>query len=313
MTDAFDPEPAARPLAEVLHGPERIAELPQAIRSADIGQGYDVQDRLVELLGEPVVGWKRGVGSTKLKQQSGVGRSIAGRVLGTCRYEPGATVRLSFAAPVTIEFEIAFVLGKDIDHRSAVDIKNTIAETRVTFELLIARFIDRRSVGWPSFAADDSGFEALIVGEQIDERQIPELLSSLAVSVDGQERARAAVGDDATDPYGALADLFATKDGPAEGKHHIDWFCFDAFRGVVAEGSRSCFLSRQKKLSFRFEGRQVPSAGGFRCLPLPKSIQTDSLTSQPQSTLRQGCRKMMRAYAPTRSFRQIFGGINLMA
>jgi 2-keto-4-pentenoate hydratase len=73
----------------------------------------------------------------------------------------------------------------------------------------MARFIDRRSVGWPSFAADDSGFEALIVGERFEERQIPELLSSLVVSVDGQERARAAAGDDATDPYGALTDLFS--------------------------------------------------------------------------------------------------------
>ena len=209
MTTAFDPVPAARLLAEVWQGSKQIAELPQAMRPANIDQGYDVQDRLIELLGTPVVGWKLGVGSAKLKQQSGVGRSIAGRVLESRRHDPGATVRLSFAAPVTIEFEIAFVLGEDIDHRFTRDAKSAIAETRVTFELVMARFIDRRSVGWPSFAADDSGFEALIVGERFDERQIPQLLSSLVVSVDGQERTRAAAGDDATDPYGALADLIS--------------------------------------------------------------------------------------------------------
>ncbi|MGY3494252.1 2-keto-4-pentenoate hydratase [Bradyrhizobium sp. USDA 4502] len=203
----FDPNPAARLLAHVWHGSQQIAELPQDIRPANIDQGYDVQDRLIDLLSVPVAGWKLGVGSAKQKQQSGVGRSIAGRVLKTRRHEPGAAVRLSFGAPVTIEFEIAFVLGEDIDDRFAGDPKSTIEETRVTFELVMARFVDRRSVGWPSFAADDSGFEALIVGERIDERQIPELLSSLVVSVDGQEKARAAAGDDATDPYGALADL----------------------------------------------------------------------------------------------------------
>jgi len=201
MTTAFDPVPAARLLAEVWQGSKQIAELPQAMRPANIDQAYDVQDRLIELLGTPVVGWKLGVGSAKLKQQSGVGRSIAGRVLESRRHDPGATVRLSFAAPVTIKFEIAFVLGEEA--------KSAIAETRVTFELVMARFIDRRSVGWPSFAADDPGFEALIVGERFDERQIPQLLSSLVVSVDGQERARAAAGDDATDPYGALADLIS--------------------------------------------------------------------------------------------------------
>ena len=209
MTAAFDPVPAARFLADVWHGSKQVVELPQTHRPANIDQGYDVQDRLVGLLGVPVIGWKLGVGSAKLKRQSGVDRSIAGRVLGSRRHDPGATVKLSFAAPVTIEFEIAFILGQDIDHRFARDSRSAIAEARVTFELVMARFVDRRSVGWPSFAADDSGFEALIVGERIDERQIPELLSSLVVSVDGQEKARAATGDDATDPYGALADLFS--------------------------------------------------------------------------------------------------------
>jgi 2-keto-4-pentenoate hydratase len=209
MTAPFDPVPAARFLADVWHGSMQVAELPQAIRPTNIEEGYDVQDRLVDLLGIPVIGWKLGVGSAKLKQQSGVGRSIAGRVLGNRRYDPGATVKLSFAAPVTIEFEIAFVLGHDIDHRFTGDPRSKIAETRVTFELVMARFVDRRSVGWPSFAADDSGFEALIVGERIDERQIPQLVSSLVVSVDGLEKARAAAGEDATDPYGALADLIS--------------------------------------------------------------------------------------------------------
>ena len=209
MTTSFDPDPAARLLAQVWRGSKQIAELPQDVRPANIDQGYDVQDRLIDLLGVPVVGWKLGVGSARLRQQSGVGRSIAGRVLKTRRHEPGAAVQLSFAAPVTIEFEIAFVLGEDIDHRFSGAARSAIAETRVTFELVMARFVDRRSVGWPSFAADDSGFEALIIGERLDERQIPELLSSLVVSVDGEERARAARGEDATDPYGALSDLIS--------------------------------------------------------------------------------------------------------
>jgi 2-keto-4-pentenoate hydratase len=209
MNVAFDPVPAARVLADVWRGSRQIAELPEAIRPANINQGYDVQDRLIDLLGVAVVGWKLGVGSARLKQQSGIGRSIAGRVLENRRHDPGANVKLSFAAPVTVEFEIAFILGQDIDHRFAGDLRSAVAETRVAFELVMARFVDRRSVGWPSFAADDSGFEALIVGDRIDEHQIPELLSSLVVSVEGREKARAATGEDATDPFGALSDLLS--------------------------------------------------------------------------------------------------------
>ena len=207
MTGHFDPEPAARFLADVWRGSQQIAELPSPMRPANMEQGYDIQDRLVGLLAEPVVGWKLGVGSAKLKEQSGIGRSIAGRILGTRCHDPGATVRLSFMAPVTIEFEIAFVLGKDIDHQFTGDIESAIGETRVTFELVMARFVDRRAVGWPSFAADNSGFEALVIGEKIDARRIPELLNSLRILVDGQHRAGPARGDDVTDPYGALTDL----------------------------------------------------------------------------------------------------------
>ncbi|MCK1543498.1 hydratase, partial [Bradyrhizobium sp. 179] len=90
MTTSFDPNPAARLLAQVWHGTQQIVELPVDIRPSSIDQGYDVQDRLIALLGVPVVGWKLGVGSAKLKQQSGVERSIAGRVLATRRHEPGA-------------------------------------------------------------------------------------------------------------------------------------------------------------------------------------------------------------------------------
>ena len=48
MTGNFNPEPAAEFLAKIWRGPEQIAELPPAMRPADIDQGYDIQDRLVK-------------------------------------------------------------------------------------------------------------------------------------------------------------------------------------------------------------------------------------------------------------------------
>ena len=79
----------------------------------------------------------------------------------------------------------------------------------MAFELVLSRFVDRRTVGWPSFVADDVGFEALIVGPAIDPARLPELLESLVISVDGAEQARAATGEDVTDPVTALCDLIA--------------------------------------------------------------------------------------------------------
>ena len=138
MTGNFNPELAAEFLAGVWHGSQQIAELPTAMRPIDIGQGYDIQDRLVKKLGDPVVGWKLGVGSTKLKQQSGVGRSIAGRILGSRRHDPGAHIRLSFAAPVTIESQSYPMSMIWWSHRAGTSMEGWFMRNRP----------DRRSATW---------------------------------------------------------------------------------------------------------------------------------------------------------------------
>ena len=210
MPHAFDPRPAAELLAEAWRTGRQLRELRAAIRPGTVADGYDVQDALIALLAEPVVGWKLGVGSAKLKAQTGIGRSIAGRVLKRHRYGAGASVPLPNAAPVTVEFEIAYVLGDTVSpHSPERPVWDWIAQTRVTFELVLSRFVDRRAVGWPSFAADNVGFQALVIGPVIDPKDLPEVAASLAVSVNGSERARAATGEDATDSLTAFGDLIA--------------------------------------------------------------------------------------------------------
>lgn len=212
MTDVtFDPAPAASILADAWRSGEQLTELPAEIRPQTLAQGYDIQDRLMALLDQPVAGWKLGVGSAVQKRQTGIGRSIAGRVLRTRLYRAGDSVPLPSTAPVTIEFEVAYVLGRDIrPDETAPALSDIIAEVRTAFELVLSRFVDRRTVGWPSFAADNAGFHALVLGEAIDPGRVEELARTLAVSADGKETARSLVGDDATDPLGSLRDLIAT-------------------------------------------------------------------------------------------------------
>lgn len=210
MSEPFDPGPAASILADAWRRGVQLKELPQSTHPATLTQGYDVQDRLIELLREPTAGWKLGVGSALQKRQSGVGRSIAGRVLSSRLYSGGDLVELPSTAPVTIEFEIAYVLGRDIvPDGPPFPVLEAVAEVRTSFELVLSRFVDRRAVGWPSFAADNSAFHALVLGPPIDPGRIPELKDSLSVSAGGQEMARSVSGDDATDPETALGDLIA--------------------------------------------------------------------------------------------------------
>ncbi len=206
MTDHMSrTDDAADMLARLRRSGTQIADLPPDLRPASLDAGYDIQDRLIARLGETVRGWKLGVGSIKAKRQTGFGRSVAGRVLASRTFENGATVPLLGTAPVVVEFEIAFVLGRDIhpgeDPEAAMD---AVSETRVTFELVRTSFIDRSAVGFPSFAADNSGFEALIIGGPLDPAEIKAATDSVVVRVDGTERARMATGDDATDPVAAM-------------------------------------------------------------------------------------------------------------
>jgi 2-keto-4-pentenoate hydratase len=207
---SLDRDAAADYLADLWRSGRQVTALPPELQPSSVEEGYDIQDRFVARLGERIAGWKLGVGSRKGKLESKVGRAIAGRVLGSRCVSSGATVRLPDRAPVTVEFEIAYVLARDIDPGGAPgDPLDAIGEIRTTVELVRARFVDRRSVGWPSFTADNAGFEALIVGGVMDPSRLAEVAASARVVVDGEERARALSGDDVTDVETTFTDFVA--------------------------------------------------------------------------------------------------------
>jgi 2-keto-4-pentenoate hydratase len=208
MTSTFDSALAVALLTDAWKTGAQMTALPEAARPRTVDEGYDVQDRLVTAIEREFGGWKLGVGSHKAKAASGHGRSIAGRVLRRRMFGPGDTIPLPNDAPVTIELEVAFVLARDVLPGEKVDDPmSVVGEVLLTAELVRARFVDRRSVGWPSFAADNSGFEALVVGPSINFSRLEELRSTLVVEVDGGVRVRACEGEDITDPVSALADL----------------------------------------------------------------------------------------------------------
>jgi 2-keto-4-pentenoate hydratase len=207
---SIDLDRAAAMLADLWRSGHQATALPPELRPATVEQGYDIQDRFIASLGQRVVGWKLGVGSRKGKIASGVGRAIAGRVLGSRRFDTGATVPLPNRAPVTVEFEIAYILGRDIDPVETAEAPwDAVAAMRTTVELVRSRFVDRRVVGWPSFAADNAGFDALIVGGAVDKAQLVEVAATAVVLADGAEKARALTGDDVTEVETAFTDFVA--------------------------------------------------------------------------------------------------------
>ena len=206
----FDPRPAAKLLADAWRTGQLLDVLPDGIRPNDIHEGYDVQDLLMAELGKPVVGWKLGVGSAPQKVQTGVGRAIAGRILGSHLFKHGDTIPVPATGPAIIEFEIGFILGRDIrPDESAFPVMDAVSEVCVTYEIVFSRFKDRLAAGWPSFGADNGAFHALVLGGKVDPARLAFLAQTLTVSANGEEMAGAIIGDLATDPTQSFADLIA--------------------------------------------------------------------------------------------------------
>jgi 2-keto-4-pentenoate hydratase len=206
----FDAAPAAHLLARAWRDDAQIVELPAPLRPRNLREGYDIQDLVAAQLGDATVGWKLGVGSPSAMRKAGLDRPVVGRVTASRRFRAGATVELRTLAPVTIEFEIAFLLARDIVPGDAPATPITAVESiHMTCEIVRARYLDRRAVGWPSFVADDSGFRALVVGSSISAATAQQMADTVVVHVDGREAARGVQGDERTDPVASLSALLA--------------------------------------------------------------------------------------------------------
>ena len=198
-------EPAAL-LADSWRAGRQLTGLPPEMRPSTLSEGYELQDAFVRQVGHPIAGWKLGMGSRAGMRAGGLDRPLAGRVLSHRVFRNGDTVRLPHAAPVTVEFEIAFVLGRDIAPGDKLpDPLAAVERMHTTFELVLSRFVDRRAVGWPSFTGDNVGFEALIVGDPLSD--IAGVAESVVVEADGKEMARGLTRDDAVYPLSAFDHL----------------------------------------------------------------------------------------------------------
>ncbi len=79
-----------------------------------------------------------------------------------------------------------------------------VASTHIAFELVLSR-ANRRAVGWPSFVGDSVGFEASILGPQIDPAAIHRGVASVSVQANGQVMGGGLSGDDGIDPVRCCA------------------------------------------------------------------------------------------------------------
>jgi len=205
ISNSFDPSACAGMLLELWRSGRQVDALPAELRPITLADGYAAQDRLFAAAGGARAGWKLGVGSPGQLRNAALSRPLVGQLASGRIHADGVHLRLPDAAPVTIECEVAYELAHDLTPEAMRDDPaGLIANTRISFEIVRSRFVDRRAVGWPSFVADNVGFEALVLGAPQAVDSLRGVYESMVVSVDGRPATRMLEGDDAIDAPQAL-------------------------------------------------------------------------------------------------------------
>jgi 2-keto-4-pentenoate hydratase len=153
-------EEAARILSAARREKRLLQNLPEECKLANDGEALMVQRRIMDLLGEPIGGWK-----AALPQPRGLFVAPL----------PASTIVSKSPCPILlhdgiakIEPEIAFMMNRDLPPREQpyveADLREAIGRTHMVLELIGSRFSDPKGVPFPENLADCIQNQALFVG-----------------------------------------------------------------------------------------------------------------------------------------------------
>lgn len=216
MASTFDSAPATALIASAMTGGPRLTELPEAQRPRSLAEGYDIQDRLAaegaagKAGREMPAGWKLGLGSRNGMKAANIDRPLIGRVFKGRLVPNGSEIACPAGSTGMIEIEIAVTLGRDVAPGDTLtNPMEAVESANLVSEIVLSRFVDRRVIGLPTFAADSVGFHALVIGPKVATSDMAAIANSVKVTLDGKEAAGTLTGDDAIDPVEMLGFLFA--------------------------------------------------------------------------------------------------------
>ena len=172
----------------------RIARSDPAL-PADYAEGFAIQERVVQALASPVIGWK--------VMQVPQGPVIFAPILGSGRLPAGGTWEVGGNEPAGIELEIAFRMGREVPHDAGRDrLLEAVADAHVVFELCQSRIAEPSLLPRHVMLADCIANAGVVVGDAIPNWRALDLAARAGrLLVDGAPRAEGKSGD----PLAALA------------------------------------------------------------------------------------------------------------
>ncbi|HVO03418.1 MAG TPA: fumarylacetoacetate hydrolase family protein [Candidatus Cybelea sp.] len=149
----------------------RIDALPPELRPATLNEGYAIQDAMVEIARQPVVGWKIAATSAAGQKHIGVTEPLSGRlfrdfVLTDGAHRPAAPLHMRVA-----ETEFAFKMGRALPPRGRDydmgEVCDAVGALHLAIEIPDARYEVFDTIGAPSIAADDAFASWFVLGPEV--------------------------------------------------------------------------------------------------------------------------------------------------
>jgi 2-keto-4-pentenoate hydratase len=159
---------AADILRQHFRSSTRVSHLPVDCRPVSRADGYAIQQRLVALSGQTVVGWKIAATSTLGQAHIGVDGPLAGSLLADRVFDSATVVSLAGNHMRVAEAEFGFRFHRALPPRDAPyerdEVLDAVRALHPTVEVPDSRYEDFCAVGAPQLIADNACASWLVVG-----------------------------------------------------------------------------------------------------------------------------------------------------
>ncbi len=175
----------------------KLITLPDSLSPSDLSEGYQIQDRIIETIGTPLIGWKVAITSDELMQKAGVTEPVSGPLFQ--KWLSTSPHKITDGEPTLygVEFEIAFKMASDLPPRDTPYTQQEVMAAVESMHLAIEPVGTRYNEGPVKsgvfrFAADHGGNYSFIHGPAIADWQSIDLASiQVTAYFDDQQQAQA--------------------------------------------------------------------------------------------------------------------------
>lgn len=149
----------------------RIDALPPDLRPSSLEEGYAIQEAMLDIIGQPAIGWKIAATSTAGQKHIGVTEPLAGRLFRDFVLADGARRSIARNHMRVAEAEFAFAMARDLPPRGRAydrtEVCDAVAAMHLAIEIPDARYEVFDTIGAPSICADCAFHAWFVLGAEV--------------------------------------------------------------------------------------------------------------------------------------------------